>query len=440
MTTQLRISRDWAFALGFGALGLILRLWNLASPKGKIFDEVYYATNAQSLLQNGVEIDSKTGLAQFIVHPPTGKWLITIGIKLFGYNEFGWRFAAALIGSLSIVLMYFTAKKLFNNQLLSVFAAALISMDGLHLVHSRIALLDIFLLFFIQIAVLALLHQKYWLSAIALGLATSVKWSGLYVLIVFALLVLIMDYRKHRYLGSEKPIRQVIDNFPIRFLQFGIAPALIYLSSWIGWFLTNNGWSRNWSANPLRSLWHYHSEILNFHAKLSEPHPYDANPWSWLIMARPTSFFYESPQGCESKNCAQEVLAIGTPILWWIGTIAIAIVLGFWLRSVALKRFECVPSIVILGMSAGYLPWFFFQERTVFTFYAVIFEPFVILAIIYCAKLLLNSSLAPGTSISIVGGLIVLVFLNFIYFLPLFTGEVIDYSEWLKRMWFSSWI
>ena len=186
MTTQLRISRDWAFALGFGALGLILRLWNLASPKGKIFDEVYYATNAQSLLQNGVEIDSKTGLAQFIVHPPTGKWLIAIGIKLFGYNEFGWRFAAALIGSLSIVLMYFTAKKLFNNQLLSVFAAALISMDGLHLVHSRIALLDIFLLFFIQIAVLALLHQKYWLSAIALGLATSVKWSGLYVLIVFS--------------------------------------------------------------------------------------------------------------------------------------------------------------------------------------------------------------------------------------------------------------
>ena len=100
MTTQLRISRDWAFALGFGALGLILRLWNLASPKGKIFDEVYYATNAQSLLQNGVEIDSKSGLAQFIVHPPTGKWLIAIGIKLFGYNEFGWRFAAALIGSL----------------------------------------------------------------------------------------------------------------------------------------------------------------------------------------------------------------------------------------------------------------------------------------------------------------------------------------------------
>ena len=429
MTTQLRISRDWAFALGFGALGLILRLWNLASPKGKIFDEVYYATNAQSLLQNGVEIDSKTGLAQFIVHPPTGKWLIAIGIKLFGYNEFGWRFAAALIGSLSIVLMYFTAKKLFNNQLLSVFAAALISMDGLHLVHSRIALLDIFLLFFIQIAVLALLHQKYWLSAIALGLATSVKWSGLYVLIVFALLVLIMDYRKHRYLGSEKPIRQVIDNFPIRFLQFGIAPALIYLSSWIGWFLTNNGWSRNWSANPLRSLWHYHSEILNFHTKLSEPHPYDANPWSWLIQGRPTSFFYETPKNCGGTRCSQEILALGTPILWWLATIALFVTIGFWVS----KR-EWQAEILLVVIGASYLPWFAIQDRTMFSFYAIAFEPFILLTLVY----VLSKVIKHQRRIAISIGAIVLI--NFLYFLPIFLGLPITYNSWHDRMWLPSWI
>lgn len=429
MTTQLRISRDWAFALGFGALGLILRLWNLASPKGKIFDEVYYATNAQSLLQNGVEIDSKTGLAQFIVHPPTGKWLIAIGIKLFGYNEFGWRFAAALIGSLSIVLMYFTAKKLFNNQLLSVFAAALISMDGLHLVHSRIALLDIFLLFFIQIAVLALLHQKYWLSAIALGLATSVKWSGLYVLIVFALLVLIMDYRKHRYLGSEKPIRQVIDNFPIRFLQFGIAPALIYLSSWIGWFLTNNGWSRNWSANPLRSLWHYHSEILNFHAKLSEPHPYDANPWSWLIQGRPTSFFYETPKNCGGTRCSQEILALGTPILWWLATIALFVTIGFWVS----KR-EWQAEILLVVIGASYLPWFAIQDRTMFSFYAIAFEPFILLTLVYVLSKVIKHQRRIAISIG------AMVLINFLYFLPIFLGLPITYNSWHDRMWLPSWI
>ena len=305
MTTRLRISRDWVYALGFGALGLILRLWNLDSPKGKIFDEIYYATNAQSLLQNGVEIDSKSGLAQFIVHPPTGKWLIAIGIKLFGYNEFGWRFAAAIVGSISIVLMYFTAKKLFNNQLLSVLAASLISMDGLHLVHSRIALLDIFLLFFIQIAVLAFLHNKYWLSALTLALACSVKWSGLYVLIALALYVLVTDFRRHRYLGADHPIRNLLrKNLLFRFLQFGIFPVLIYVGSWFSWFANDKGWDRNFSSNPLFSLWHYHSEILNFHTKLNDSHPYSANPWSWLIQGRPTSFFYETPKNCGGTSCS----------------------------------------------------------------------------------------------------------------------------------------
>jgi len=70
----------------------------------------------------------------------------------------------------------------------------------------------------------------------------------------------------------------------------------------------------------------------------------------------------------------------------------------------------------------------------------VIFEPFMLLAIIYCAKILLDSSINPGVAVTIVAGLIVLIFLNFIYFLPLFTGEVINYSDWLKRMWMSSWI
>ena len=64
----------------------------------------------------------------------------------------------------------------------------------------------------------------------------------------------------------------------------------------------------------------------------------------------------------------------------------------------------------------------------------------MLLAIIYCAKLLLDSSMAPAASMGIVSALLILIFLNFVYFLPLFTAEVIDYSDWLKRMWISSWI
>ena len=430
MTTPLRISRDWVYALGFGALGLILRLWNLDSPKGKIFDEIYYATNAQSLLQNGVEIDSKSGLAQFIVHPPTGKWLIAIGIKVFGYNEFGWRSAAAIVGSISIVLMYFTAKKLFNNQLLRVFSAALISMDGLHLVHSRIALLDIFLLFFIQIAVLAFLHSKYWLSALTLALACSVKWSGLYVLIALALYVLVTDFRRHRYLGADHPIRDLLQkNLLYRFLQFGIFPVLIYVGSWFSWFASDKGWDRNFSSNPFFSLWHYHAEILNFHTKLNDSHPYSANPWSWLIQGRPTSFFYETPKNCGGTSCSQEILAIGTPILWWAATLALLVTIGFWVS----KR-DKQAEILLVVIGASYLPWFAIQERTMFSFYTIAFEPFILLTLAY----VLSKIVKNQRRIATVFASIVLV--NFLYFLPIFLGLVITYNSWRDRMWLPSWI
>ena len=49
------------------------------------------------ILAHGVEITGDD--PEFVVHPPVGKWLIALGIKLFGDNEFGWRFMGALLGS-----------------------------------------------------------------------------------------------------------------------------------------------------------------------------------------------------------------------------------------------------------------------------------------------------------------------------------------------------
>ncbi|MSO43087.1 MAG: phospholipid carrier-dependent glycosyltransferase [Candidatus Planktophila sp.] len=417
--------------MGIAIISLALRLINLSTPKGYVFDEVYYVDGARDFLKYGVEVTGSK--PEFIVHPPVGKWLIASGIKIFGDNEFGWRFATAVIGVVLILLFARFVHVLFFSPLLTAMAAALMAMDGMMLVHSRTALLDLSVTFFVLLAVYLWHRQRHWYAAIAIGLALGTKWSALYFLILIALVSIYRVFTSYSGRNLVKPTL-------IKSLQYGLIPLLIYISTWTGWFLSKRGWDRQWSPNILASWWHYHAEMLGFHTGLTEKHSYQANPWSWLVMGRPTSFFYESPQGCSSKKCAQEVLALGTPILWWVGTIAIAVVLGFFFRALATKRFDSSLTIVVLGISAGYLPWFFFQQRTVFTFYAVIFEPFMLLAIIYCAKLLLDSSMVPGISTTIVAGLMVLIFLNFIYFVPLFTGEVINYSDWLKRMWMSSWI
>ena len=157
-------------------------------------------------------------------------------------------------------------------------------------------------------------------------------------------------------------------------------------------------------------------------------------------MGRPTSFFYAAPKGCGEKECAQEVLALGTPLLWWIGTIALVVVIGFWIRSLVQRKNQPVLNLIIIGLAAGYLPWFFLQKRTVFTFYAIIIEPFMILAIVYCAHLFLKGSRDVKSARIVIALITLLVLICFIYFLPLFTGQVITYDAWHHKMWLPSWI
>jgi len=396
---------------------LILRLWRLNLPTGYIFDEVYYAKNANSLIRNGVELNAQ-GQAEFIVHPPLGKWLIGIGIKVFGNDEFGWRISAAVIGTLSVVLIYLITKELFKSVFLSNIAAALMAFDGLALVMSRVALLDIFLMFFILLAFYSLIKNNIWLSGVAIGLAAATKWSAIFLIPFFILLTI-------NYFQIE-PVKWLK-----RAAQYIFLPSLVYLLSWSGWIFTSGGWDRQSGSNVFTSLWKYHTAILDFHRNLVETHSYAANPWSWLILGRPTSFFYETPSGCGVSSCSQEILAIGTPILWWAGIFAIALTFGFFVTNR-----DRISMIILAGIAGTYLPWFLIQSRTTFYFYAISILPFLILALIYS----FNWALRYGDYRKQIIGFLVVVALNFIYFLPILLGIEIPYSQWLSRMWLKSWI
>lgn len=396
---------------------LTLRLWRLNQPSGYIFDEIYYAKNAFSLLSNGVELNDQ-GEADFIVHPPFGKWLIGLGIKLFGNNEFGWRISAALIGTASVALIYLITQRLFRSHFLSNTAAALTSLDGLHLVMSRVAMLDIFLMFLILLSFYLILRNNLWLSGAAIGLAGATKWSAFF-LIPF-LLLLTINFGRAR-----------LDIWVKRAAQFIALPIFVYLISWVGWIFSTKGWSRNSGSNIFSSLWNYHVEMINFHRGLTEQHAYAANPWSWLVLGRPTSFYYETGTNCGAANCSQEILAIGTPILWWLGIFAIIISFGLLIT----KR-DRVSAFILAGVAGTYLPWFFIQNRTTFYFYAITILPFLILALIN----VFAWALQYQNYRKYIYLFVLAVGINFIYFLPVLLGIEISYADWLARMWLPSWI
>ncbi len=408
-----------------------LRVINLGTPKGFVFDEVYYVDGARDFLRYGVEVAGSK--PEFVVHPPIGKWCIALGIKIFGDSEFGWRIAAAIAGTLIILIAARLAHELFYSPFLTAITAALMAFDGLLLVHSRTALLDLFLTLFILTAAYFWFRQQYWYSGIFFGLALATKWSALYFIALFALVTL---FRLLKVTAFKESLREV----GIRILQFAFLPLGIYLTSWAGWLFSDRGWNRDYASNPLASLFYYHKQMLDFHTSLVEKHSYQANPWGWLIMKRPTSFFYESPKGCGSTSCSQEVLALGTPVLWWSATIALVFLIGLWVWQFYQRSIDKKLTFILLGVIAGYLPWFFFQKRTTFSFYAIVFEPFLVLAIVYCAKLFIDKSKNPANAQVIILGFVAVVFLNFVFFLPIYLGEVITYAQWQMRMWFVSWI
>lgn len=136
----------WLIAAVLTLAAGLLRFWNLAHPHELIFDETYYVKDAYSLWHFGYErswgddVDDAfvTGQAEpesdaaYVVHPPAGKWLIGAGMALFGYDSaFGWRFSAAVAGTLAVLLTFVLAAKLFRSLFLASLAGILLTIEAI---------------------------------------------------------------------------------------------------------------------------------------------------------------------------------------------------------------------------------------------------------------------------------------------------------------------
>src|SRR5215471_13572130 len=157
----------WLGPLLVTAFGTFLRFDRLSTPPSVVFDETYYAGDAYGILRHGVEINhvknintllaqGKTNIfapgGELVVHPPLGKIMMAVGDWLFGLTPFGWRFTVALVGSLAILMTARIARRMTRSTLLGCVAGLLLALDGLELVMSRTALLDIFVMFWVLAA------------------------------------------------------------------------------------------------------------------------------------------------------------------------------------------------------------------------------------------------------------------------------------------------
>lgn len=437
----------------------VLRLVNLGSPKTLVFDEVYYVRDAWSMWNLGYEaewvaggdfaagaVNSFTRVGDFIAHPPLGKWLIGAGIALFGpENPFGWRIATALAGIGVVVLVLFIAKRLFGSHAVAALAGALVAIDGIAIVMSRTALLDGILALFVLAAFLAILRHldtPGWggwllLAGVLVGAGIAVKWSGLFALAAFGIWVVVVETIRRRKARRGKPFigRALLDAIRT-FTLFVPVAVVVYLSSWAGWILSSDAYNRRWASDSgygdgiygiARGLWKYHRDIYDYNIGLDTPHNYQANPLSWLVLYRPTAFYY---QETEITGVVQYITSIANPMVWWGGVAAL-----FFLIVRLFRRMTWQNAAILVGVGATYLPWLVFSGRTVFQFYTVTLEPFLVLALVSALVWMWNHQLRTV----VVNYLVVVVAVS-AFFVPVWLGIPIPYWFAVLHYWFPGWI
>jgi len=473
----------------------ITRLWNLSFPAKLVFDETYYVKDALTLSVEGHEkswpddpnpsfetgeIFTYLSEAAFVVHPPLGKWLIASGMWLVGPEQStGWRLSTAILGIATVALLILVANKLFKSKFLSLAAGLLLAIDGLAITMSRTALLDTSLTFFLLLgfwfflldqehsrilitgSISKLTNSLVWfrpwliLTGLTLGLASSIKWSGLYLLAGIGVYVVVSETILRK--NSEERhwlSRGVFFQGFYSFLSLVPTALVTYLFTWSGWILGSNGYSRSWAelnslpgifgALPswMQSLWHYHEVIYRFHVNLTTDHNYQAHPIGWLIGLRPTAFFYEKyPLGendCQVEaGCSSAITALGNPLIWLGSTAAL-----FYLAYRYARHRERLLGLTLLGTGSLYLPWLVFSERTVFQFYSVSFQPWLILGLMFALwqlrEKLNNHRRRLGDTFVL--GYVLLALAMSTFFLPVNIGALLPFDLWQLRMWLASWI
>jgi dolichyl-phosphate-mannose-protein mannosyltransferase len=481
------------------------RLFNLGAPHSLVFDETFYVKDAWTLWNLGysaswpVDADKSfnVGLTDiyetagsFVVHPPLAKWIIGLGIAAFGPDSsVGWRISTAVVGVLAVVLLMLIAKKLFDSTLLAVLAGGLFAIEGNAIVMSRVALLDNYVMFFALLGFGAILLDRAWTerrlalwttrrtqagrgtdwgpslwwrpwlmaAGLAFGLTSAVKWSGFYFIAAFAIYSLVVDALARRragvfFWGSGTLLRQA----PVSFLLTVPIAAVAHMSTWISWFTTDNGYYRHWAEEagnawtgalawvPLsvQSWWHYQASVYAYHVGEMRPHSYQANPLTWLFMVRPTSMYYQSSalgeNGCDYDACGASITGLANPLIWWAATAAI-----FYLVYRLARYREWRVGLILMGMVAGYLPWLAYLQRTVFQFYTIAFEPYMILGLVFVIGLVLGRTTDPpwrrDQGIRFVAVFLVLATLISVFFWPLWTGMQLDVRWMQAHWWLPTW-
>lgn len=400
---------------------------------GMYFDEIYHGRTAYEFIEL-IEPYENT-------HPPLGKVILAIGVKMFDMTPYGWRFMAAVVGTLMVPVFYAAARGMFQRTRYAFLAALLLVLEGFHLVHSRMSNVDIIGVTF-TILMFYMMHrygETAWrnggfkkglgylaLSGLFFGAAAAVKWNYLYGgagLAILLLFALVRRWREARSDGDFDIARRIILTLMACVILFVAVPASVYTASYAPYLKATK------VEDDYKDLWKYQKNMYHYHKGVKEKHPYSSKWYTWPGMVRPV--WYYGGKDLE-KGDAQSIAAIGNPAVWWGGLLAM--LAAWWL---GLRRRDRIVLTLTIAYLSFYIPWMVAPRSITFLYHYFPMVPLLILYIVWMFRWL-EEHYRFGRRITL--AFVSVAAILFVWFYPIYTGVTIS-REWMNLAirWLPSW-
>ena len=346
---------------------------------GTYFDEIYFPRTALEHIQEMWPYE--------ITHPPMGKMIISLGIRLFGMTPFGWRFMGTLFGVLMLPFLYLLLKRMFGYLSVALAGSTMFAFDFMHFVQTRLATIDSYGVFF---TILMYLFMYMWLTeppdkgrkrllwlglaGLSFGFGAASKWTGIYA--GAGLGVLWLVYWIGRFVKEKKAVRwEFLQNVGWCLIFFVLVPCAVYYCSYWAYGPSQgaDGPFRWFSPQYLKVVLDNQTYMWDYHSDLVATHPYSSKWYQWLFDVRPILYYMDNPGAGTTIRFG----AFNNPMVAWTG-LAAMVGMG-WL---AIRERDKNALFILIGYLANLLPWVLVSRLT-FAYHYFPCTVFLVLAIGY---------------------------------------------------------
>ncbi len=289
-----------------------------------------------SIIQSGYNYPDNQNIEHYMnaEHPPLVKYLIGLSMLIFGDNPLSWKIPGIALSSLTLAILCLIVYKISNNLLLPILVIICAFADAVFVAMSSIAMLDIYVTFFITLSMWFAVKEKHLFSSISIGLAASAKLTG-----VFPILALLTVF----ILWKIDYIKTIVYTF--------IIPPLV-------WLISNIPLILSWGFTK----WYKELENgLKWHITSRPEGPPTSSPWGWFYNENPFALHF-------NPDLAAKV----NPVIY-----IMAIILLFFIPYLYLKvnKKYAIPSLWFIFTFLGYVGVYVLGNRTLYSFYVITLSP-----------------------------------------------------------------